>query len=138
MEHIIKTFMRVQRHLDDADVLIARYPELERLALSDPAALSDQDRRRLLDIPDQDTENANLAAATELSKAQLLERAAKSCDALTDAEIGLLLERYWRDVTDAEGRQRGSRSTGSGGARVFSRPVGSPCRPAGPGPGAVV
>lgn len=96
--------MRVQRHLDDADVLIARYPELERQALSDPAAISDQDRRRLLDIPDRDTENINLAAATELSKAQLLERAAKSRDALTDAEIGLLLERYWRDVTDAEGR----------------------------------
>ncbi|KAI0168253.1 hypothetical protein BJ166DRAFT_590705 [Pestalotiopsis sp. NC0098] len=122
MENIIKTFMRVQRHLDDADVLIARYPELERLALSDPAALSDQDRRRLLDIPDRDTENANLAAATELTKAQLLERAATSCDALTDAEIGLLLERYWRDVTDAEGRAASvAREALDPGAHAYSR-----------------
>ncbi|KAK6219088.1 hypothetical protein LQW54_002590 [Pestalotiopsis sp. IQ-011] len=122
MEHIIKTFMRVQRHLDDADVLIARYPELERLALSDPAVISDQDRRRLLDIPDRDTENVNLAAVTELSKAQLLERAAESRGALTDAEIGLLLERYWRDVTDAEGRAAAvACETMDPGAHAYSR-----------------
>ncbi|ETS75473.1 hypothetical protein PFICI_12417 [Pestalotiopsis fici W106-1] len=102
MEHIIQTFMRVQRQVDDADSLIARYPELERLALSNPAAISDRDRRRLLDIPDQDVENTNLAAVTQLSKAQLLERAAKSPNALTDAEIDLLMGRYWRNVSSKE------------------------------------
>ncbi|KAI1852625.1 hypothetical protein JX266_002166 [Neoarthrinium moseri] len=102
MEHIIKTFMRVLRKMDDADTLIAQFPELERIALSEPAAITDQDRRRLLDLPELDIQTANLAAVTELDKAQLLERAAKSPDALTDAEIDLLWHRFWHDVTDDE------------------------------------
>ncbi|KAF3017462.1 hypothetical protein E8E14_009574 [Neopestalotiopsis sp. 37M] len=105
MKQMINTFMRVQRKLDDADSLAERFPELERAALlSESAAkISDQDRRRLLDIPDQDVESANLAAVTELSKAQLLERAVKSPNDLTDAESELLWRRYWRHVSWTEG-----------------------------------
>jgi hypothetical protein len=104
MEHMIKTFMRVQRKVDDADSLTARYPELERAALSSEPAVefSDQDRRRLLDLPDEDEESTNFAAVTELSKAQLLERAIKSPEALTGGELDLLIWRYWRHVSNDE------------------------------------
>ncbi|KAF7536360.1 hypothetical protein G7054_g4611 [Neopestalotiopsis clavispora] len=114
MEHMIKTFMRVQRNVDDADSLTARYPELERAALSsEPAVeISDQDRRRLLDLPDEDEESVNFAAVTELSKAQLLERAIKSPEALTGGELDLLI---WR--------------TGSREKLAVSRPMGRPRGP---------
>lgn len=75
MELLIRGFMRVVRGLDDADELIKRLPELEQSALSNPSSITEQDRLRILDLPDRATQEANIAASSTFTKSDLLKRA---------------------------------------------------------------
>ncbi|KAI0398695.1 hypothetical protein F4802DRAFT_592417 [Xylaria palmicola] len=108
MDQLIESFIRVHRRIDSADRLCESFSDLETLALSDPSALSDEDRRRILDFPEPATQAANIAAITSLSKPALIQRAVDSPDQLTGAEVDLLRDRYWLDLTGAES---GARST---------------------------
>lgn len=108
MDNQIRAFMRVIRKLDDADELIRSFPEWEQSALSQDATASSQalltpdDQRRLLDFPDPETQAANIAASSALSKQDLLARAAEAPAQLSAAEVALLKNRYWLAVTPDE------------------------------------
>lgn len=88
MEHLIPSFIRVVRQLDDAASLLALFQEFE----SNPSAVRAEDRVRLLDFLDPSTQEANIAAATTLNKQDLLKKAAQSPRELTEAEIDLTKE----------------------------------------------
>lgn len=94
MEHLIPSFIRVVRQLDDAASLLALFQEFE----SNPSAVRAEDRVWLLDFPDPSTQEANIAAATTLNKQDLLKKAAQSPRELTEAEIDLLKNRYWGKI----------------------------------------
>jgi hypothetical protein len=106
MEHLIKSFTRVIRKVDEAEKLIAAYPELEKSALSDPSSLSNLDRRRLLDFPEPEIQSSNISSSSQLEKLALLKRAVETPQELTSPEILLLQERYWRNIASPERRAR--------------------------------
>lgn len=86
MEHLVPSFIRVIRHLDDAADLLAPFNEFE----NKPSAVHAEDRVRLLDLPDLSTQEANIAAKTTLNKQDFLKEAAQSPQELvTEAEINL-------------------------------------------------
>jgi uncharacterized pyridoxamine 5'-phosphate oxidase family protein len=101
MEDVIQAFTCVLRHTYDANDIINNVN-----TLSDGTALagdiSDNDRLGILDFPDTVTQEANVAASTSLSKAELLERAASSPSELSVGEYRLLEQRFWLDLTAAE------------------------------------
>ncbi|KAG8164600.1 hypothetical protein KVR01_004875 [Diaporthe batatas] len=122
MEPIIKSFSRVVRGIDESSHVLELYTTLEdaltsgQSATSAPA-LTPQQKRRILDFPEPDTQLANIAAAcpaaevttgdatdTQVSaaKAALLQRAADSPRDLTDAEVNLLKLRYWAATPGAD------------------------------------
>lgn len=118
--------MRVIRKLDDADELIQSFPAWEISALpqdshtaSSSHTLPDSDQRRLLDFPDPDAQAANIARSSPLSKQALLARAAETPAQLSAAEVALLKDRYWLNITPDEAHAV-SRATGllSGPRRV--------------------
>ncbi|KAJ5962502.1 hypothetical protein N7501_007443 [Penicillium viridicatum] len=74
MEHLFPSFICVIRNLDDATRLLATFQEFE----SNPSAISAEDRVRFLDFPDFSTQEANISAATTLSKEELSKKAAQS------------------------------------------------------------
>ncbi|KAK5797551.1 hypothetical protein VI817_003842 [Penicillium citrinum] len=78
MEHLLSSFVRVLRKLDDVDDLLAIFQEFENY----PLALSTEDRT--------------------LSKQDLLKKAALSPRNLTWPEIDVLKNRYWGRVTSEE------------------------------------
>lgn len=110
MDNQIRAFMRVIRKLDDADELIRCFPEWEQSVLSQDATASSQalltpeNQRRLLDFPDPETQAANIASSSALSKQDLLARAAEAPAQLSAAEVALLKNRYWLAVTLDEER----------------------------------
>ncbi|KAI3559417.1 hypothetical protein CABS01_00503 [Colletotrichum abscissum] len=100
--------MRVIRKIDDADELIQSFLASEELILSQNDAspsLAPHDQERLLDFPNAETQAANIAESTKLSKEDLLERAVESPSQLTAAEISLLKNRYWMNVSPGEERE---------------------------------
>ncbi|KAJ5521407.1 hypothetical protein N7527_005522 [Penicillium freii] len=72
MEHLFPYFIRVIRNFDDATRLLATFQEFE----STPSAISAEDRLRFLDFPDLSIQEANISAATTLSKEELSKKAA--------------------------------------------------------------
>ncbi|KXH48872.1 hypothetical protein CNYM01_04888 [Colletotrichum nymphaeae SA-01] len=108
MENHIRSFMRVIRKIDDADELIQSFLASEEFILSqnDASPLrAAHDQKRLLDFPDTGTQAANIAELTQLSKEDLLERAVESPSQLTAAEISLLRNRYWMNISPDEERE---------------------------------
>lgn len=105
MDNQIRPFMRVVRKLDNANDLIQSFPEWEKSAFSydaAPPSLSAQDQRRVLDFPDPDTQAANIAKSSPLTKAELVKRAAEMPEQLSATEVALLKDRYWLDVSQDE------------------------------------
>ena len=111
MEKLIKTFTRVIQQIDDAEYLIKSFPELKAAAYSDPPSLTSQDRRRLLDFPEPETQAANIAEASSLSKSELLRRAAESPSELTTSEVELLEKRFWLSLSSDELKARTAANT---------------------------
>ncbi|KAF7949750.1 uncharacterized protein EAE97_003259 [Botrytis byssoidea] len=70
LEASMGRYMRVIRNHNTLEELIAAYPSLKEKCLSCPSALTDEERRVFLDLPDLDMETANIRAATALSRAE--------------------------------------------------------------------
>lgn len=102
MDHLIKSFIRVHRQIDDVGKLCEVFPDFEATALTNPSAFSNEDKQRVLDFPQSEVQDANIAAVSSLSKSALLRRAAQSPEQLTQAEVDLLKDRYWLNLTRAE------------------------------------
>ncbi|KAH0343519.1 hypothetical protein KCU81_g5144, partial [Aureobasidium melanogenum] len=98
MEYIIRTFTCVVQHTHNADDIVENATALLD-GSSNATDISDHDRLGLLDFPDSVIQEANVAATTSLSKAELLERAASSPSTLSAGEIDLLKRRYWLGLT---------------------------------------
>lgn len=96
MDHHIKSFLRVLRELDDAGELIRAFSKWEN------TALSIQDQWRLLDFPDPQTQADNIAASSTLTKDNLLKRAAEAPSLQSAAEVDLLRNRYWLNISPDE------------------------------------
>lgn len=103
MEKMVLGFSRKSRGIDGVDQLVEA---LNKAATSDLSSLTDDEKRRILDFPDADTQAAAISKITALSKSELLRRAAEAPADLTASELGLLQRRYWPDQTWAEGRAR--------------------------------
>ncbi|KFA55942.1 hypothetical protein S40293_11317 [Stachybotrys chartarum IBT 40293] len=106
MEHLIRAFTRVIRRIDDADSIMALVSRIEKDDDFNASSVSAQDRRRILDFPDPEDEAANIAAASSLSKPDLLERAVRAPEQLSAQEATLLKDRYWDKVSRKETRAR--------------------------------
>jgi hypothetical protein len=102
LEALMGDFKRVLRNHITLEELVAVYPSLKEKALSTPSALTDEERRVFLDLPDVDMETANIRAVTPLSRAELIEKAVKDASSLTEEEIVLLKDHFWTPGTDAE------------------------------------
>jgi hypothetical protein len=70
MEKLFSSFIHVLRKLDDAAELLATFQELK----SNLSATSTEDRVQFLNFPDVSTQEANIAAATILSKGALFKK----------------------------------------------------------------
>ncbi|KAH0366070.1 hypothetical protein KCU65_g5625, partial [Aureobasidium melanogenum] len=101
MEYIIKTFTCVVQHTHDADDIVRNATALLD-GNSNATDISAHDRLGVLDFPNTVTQEANVAATTSLSKAELLERAASSPSTLSAGESDLLKRRYWLGLTREE------------------------------------
>ncbi|KAI0205234.1 hypothetical protein F4808DRAFT_456232 [Astrocystis sublimbata] len=106
MGHFIKSFIRVHRQLDDADRLLDTFARLEASALTtDPSSVSDDDKRRILDFPERETQTANIAAVTSLTKAALTATGSteahreKSARSKAGATLLAVSQQYLDDVT---------------------------------------
>lgn len=101
MEDVVKAFTCVLRRTHNADDIINNIN-----ALADGIAfgkdISEHDRLGILDFPDSRTQDVNVATSTDLSKAELIERAASSPFELKVEEYSLLKDRFWLDLTAAE------------------------------------
>lgn len=98
MEHLFKAFLRVQRGFDTASALLETFNAFE----NNPAALSSEDRIRLLDLPPRSVQDDNIAAVSSLTKAELIQKAIESPKELTREEDYLIQERFWTSMTDDE------------------------------------
>ncbi|KAK8108793.1 hypothetical protein PG984_014594 [Apiospora sp. TS-2023a] len=99
MELLVAGFTRVLRNIDSADHVMELISDLEHRLVSD---ISPQDKRSLLDFPEDEELDANIQECTSLSRAELLQRAATSPGQLTTAEIDVLRERYWLEISPTE------------------------------------
>lgn len=107
MDNQIRSFMRVIRNLDNADELIQSFPKWEQSVLSQntasPSLNTPHAQRRILDFPDPETQAANIIkSSTGRGKEALLQRAAETPSRLSDAEVSLLKNRYWLDISSDE------------------------------------
>ncbi|KAF7927657.1 uncharacterized protein EAE98_006039 [Botrytis deweyae] len=75
IEPLLASSMRVLRNQTTLQDLIAAYPSLKEKSLSSPSSLTELERRVFLDLPDPEIESANISAATNLSRAELVEKA---------------------------------------------------------------
>jgi hypothetical protein len=108
-EPYLSAYMRVQRGVETAQDHINAFPALEQAALNPSSAgggavpgLTEQDRRRLLDLPDAEEEAANIRHVSARSRAELVSAALSRPGDLSDAELKLLMGRFWADVTPQE------------------------------------
>lgn len=95
MEHLFHAFRRVQKGLDDPDVLLELFHQHENL--KDPSAISMIDRIRLLDLPPPSVQDEAIASVTSLTKSELVKRGAEFPTALSEDEMNLLMARFWLD-----------------------------------------
>lgn len=95
MEHLFHAFRRVQKGLDDPNVLLELSQRYENL--NDPSVISVDDRIRLLDFPPRSVQDESIALVTNLTKNELLKRGAEFSAALSENEMKLLMARYWLD-----------------------------------------
>ncbi|KAF7885254.1 hypothetical protein EAF00_011072 [Botryotinia globosa] len=102
LEAFMGIYKRVLRNHITLDEIITAYPLLKEKALSIPSTLTDEERRVFLDLPDVNTETANIRAVTTLSRAALIEKAVKDPSSLTQEEIILLKNKFWTPGTEAE------------------------------------
>jgi hypothetical protein len=101
MQAHIRAFTCVLRHQNDADGIVNNVNALlDGTALAND--ISDHDRLGILDLPGAATQKANVAVSTDLSRAELLERAASSPSKLSLEEIRVLKQRFWLDLTVVE------------------------------------
>ncbi|KAL4897679.1 hypothetical protein BDV59DRAFT_168279 [Aspergillus ambiguus] len=98
MEHLFKSFIRVQRGLDTVSDLLETFSAFE----NSPTEVSPEDRIRLLDLPPRSLQDENIAAASTLNKAELIQRAIESPKELSREEDDLIQNRFWTSVTDDE------------------------------------
>lgn len=103
---MFSTFLRVLRKTTSIEDFEAALPALEEKALSTPSTLTDLERRLLLDFPDAATEASNLQRSTDLSRDGLISKASSIPADLTDAEITLLQQNFWLDITRQEASQQ--------------------------------
>lgn len=101
MDQLIGAFTCVIRKTNNADDIINNVTALLD-SRSDATDISNHDRLGILDFPDPIMQEANVSATTNLSKTELLERAASSPSALDVKEINLLKQRYWLNPTEVE------------------------------------
>lgn len=73
-------------------------------------SLTKTDRLAVLDLPNDDDVASNISSKTALSRSALVARAVESPELLTMAELDLLIDRYWLDITQAEGKARSNAS----------------------------
>ena len=99
---MLSTFLRVIRKTTNIEDLEAALPVLEEKALSNPSTLTDLERRLLLDFPDAAREASYLQRSTDLSRDTLISKASSTPADLTDAEITLLQQNFWLDITRQE------------------------------------
>ncbi|KAF7916853.1 hypothetical protein EAE99_009478 [Botrytis elliptica] len=102
IEPLLASSMRVLRNQTTLQDLIAAYPSLKEKSLSSPSSLTELERRVFLDLPDPEIESANISAATNLSRAELIEKAVTNRGSLTDAEVLVLKDRFWTSPTQEE------------------------------------
>ncbi|KAF7958005.1 hypothetical protein EAE96_003572 [Botrytis aclada] len=102
IEPLLASSMRVLRNQTRLQDLIAAYPSLKEKSLSSPSSLTESERRVFLDLPDPETESANISAATSLSRAELIEKAVANRGGLADAEVLILKDRFWTSPTQEE------------------------------------
>ncbi|OQD68955.1 hypothetical protein PENPOL_c002G09584 [Penicillium polonicum] len=95
MEHLFHAFSRVQKGLDDPNVLLELFQRHENL--NDPSTVSVDDRIRLLDFPPRSVQDESIASVTTLTKKELVKRGAEFPAALSENEMKLLMARYWLD-----------------------------------------
>jgi len=101
MEDYIKAFTCVLRQTNDPDDIKNNFTALLD-GSSDGTAISAHDRLGVLDFPDTAMQEANVAASTNLPRAELVKRAASCPSELSTQEITLLKQRFWLDLTKAE------------------------------------
>lgn len=99
METIIPSFMRVQRGQVTASKVTSLY---EHIASNGNTNLTHADRLAVVDLPDPDDVASNIGSVTALSKSALQARVVESPELLTMAELRLLMNRYWLDMTGPE------------------------------------
>lgn len=95
MEHLFHAFRRVQKGLDDPNVLLELFQRHENL--NDPSTVSVDDRIQLLDFPPRSVQDESIASVTTLTKKELVKRGAEFPAALSENEMKLLMARYWLD-----------------------------------------
>ncbi|KAF7868879.1 uncharacterized protein EAF02_009615 [Botrytis sinoallii] len=102
IEPLLASSMRALRNQTTLQDLIAAYPSLKEKSLSSPSSLTELERRVFLDLPDPEIESANISAATNISRAELIEKAVTNRGSLTDAEVLVLKDRFWASPTQEE------------------------------------
>lgn len=101
METIIPSFMRVQHGFTTAQRVTAL---IERVTTSGHADFTPTDRLDVIDLPDIDVVASNISSATTLSRSALVNRAIELPELLTEAELDLLLDRYWLHISGPESK----------------------------------
>lgn len=101
METIIPSFIRVQRGLATTQKVASL---IEHLASRGHEDITPEERLAVLDLPDADDVASNISSVTALSRPALINRAVESPELLTEAELDLLMDRYWLHITGPEGK----------------------------------
>ncbi|KAI9822186.1 MAG: hypothetical protein M1826_000540 [Phylliscum demangeonii] len=82
--------MRVLRGQTQLGELVQDFPSPAEKSLADAAALTDAERRELLDLPNAEEEAENIRQAGSPGRDELLAKAARQVPDLTERELVLL------------------------------------------------
>jgi hypothetical protein len=99
MDIIIALFICVQRGLTTTHKATSL---MEYLVCHGHEGLAPEDHLFVFDSPFADAVTSNVGSVTVLTRSVLVERAAESRELLTEAELDLLLGRYWLEVMERE------------------------------------
>jgi hypothetical protein len=102
VEPLLASSMRVVRNVTPLEDFIAAWPLLKQKSLTLPPTLTESERRLFLDLPTEEIETANIRAATNLSREQLIEKAISNRENLTESELKILQDRFWTPRVVAE------------------------------------